>query len=159
MSSNIADIQAKTLDFVQGASELNLLIEKQAKAGLARTEKVRPLTEKVGDALLKGNLIKEDELNEALKLASTHEGALQLVLNLGRYLKEAEQAHKAQLAQGKLGQGIPTGNRTTKKASYESTESPFVGARAGQGERRASDVALFSKLGISFPQAAASSNS
>jgi hypothetical protein len=142
--STTAELHGKVLDFTKLASEIVGESAKEAEERLEECKRVRPLVDKVADDL-SGNLVEESERDEAAKLASTHEGALTLASRLIRHIEKVKQASAQKQAQATLGKGVPGGRE--KKAS-DSTESPFVGRRAGLGEKRASDEALFAGLGL-----------
>jgi hypothetical protein len=145
--SATAELNAKILDFAQVTGEFGAMAKKIAEDGLAEAKEARPLLEKAADALVDATLVGEDERDEVIKLASTHSGALKLVGNLVRHIGTTKKASSQGEAQQRLGHGVPDNGRE-KKASVPSTESPFVGRRAGLGEKRASDVALMKGLGI-----------
>lgn len=145
MSAN-AELSAKMLDFTQVATEVVAEASKQAEENLAACKKAQPLVDKAADEILQETLVGEHERDEVVKLASTHAGALQLVSNLVRHIHTLKQAD-TQKAATAMGRGVSDNGRE-KKASVHSTESPFVGRRAGLGEKRASDEALFRGLGL-----------
>lgn len=147
--SATAELNSQILDFAQVTGEFSDMVKKSAEEDLEAAKEARPLVEKAADGLLQVSLVQENERDEAVKQASTHVGALKLIGNLTRHIGNTKQAETQKQATA-LGRGVPANdNGHVKKASYDSTESPFVGRRAGLGEKRASDVVLFKGLGIS----------
>jgi hypothetical protein len=147
MSTN-AELNAKILDFAQVAGEFGAASRKMAEDGLTACKEASALVDQTADSLIQASLVDENEREEVRKLASTHAGALKLAGNLVQHIGKVKQAHSQQTAQGKLGRGANSVG-SIKSASVKSTESPFVGQRAGLGEKRASDLALLNGLGIS----------
>jgi hypothetical protein len=146
--STTADLNSKILDFAQVACEFGAAARQVAEEDLAACKEAQPLLDKAADGLVQAGLVKEDERDDAIKLGSTHAGALKLVGNLINFHGATKKAHETQMAQSRLGRGVGEDGGRQKKASVPSTESPFVGRRAGLGEKRASDEALLRGLGI-----------
>lgn len=147
MSTGTAELNSKMLNFAQIAGEFGGMAKKYAEEGLAAATEARPLVEKDADAAIQTSLIADHERDEFAKQASTHVGALKLIGNLIRHIGETTKAATQKQAIA-MGQASGENGGRTKKASYDSTESPFVGRRAGLGEKRASDIALFRGLGL-----------
>lgn len=146
--STTAELNTKVLNFTEIAADLGGMVKKYAEESLAACNEARALVEKLADEQISKSRISEGERGEFAKKASTHVGALQLVGNFSRLLDAVTEKHAKELAALKLGQGVPASNGRQKKANVDSTESPFVGRRAGLGEKRSSDEALFSGLRI-----------
>lgn len=144
--STTAELSAKMLTFTEISSEVGAEAKKFAEEALAVCKEARPLVDKLADALVQDSHVAEDERNEAVKLASTHIGTLKLASNLLRHIRKEKQANGQQESQTRLGKGVPDSGR--EKSASASTNSVFVGRRAGLGEKRASDVALLRGLGI-----------
>ena len=145
--SATAELNSKILDFAQAAGEFGAAAKKIAEEDLAAVKEARPLVDKIADELVRVSLIEQGERDEAVKLASTHAGVLKLASNLISHIGKTKCANAQKEAQA-MGRGVPDNDGQTKKASVSSTESPYVGRRAGLGEKRASDEALFRGLGI-----------
>ena len=120
--------------------------KKLAEDGLAECTEARPMVDKAADACIQAALIAEDERDEVVTLASTHTGALKLAGNLIRHIVK-NKTTQTQKQAADMGQGV-SGDGQTMKANVLSTESTVVGQRAGLGEKRAADEALFRGLGI-----------
>jgi hypothetical protein len=145
MSTN-AELNTKILDFAQVAAEVGAGARKLAEDGLTACKEARPLVEKLADELVQDSHVEDSERDEAVKLASTHSGALKLASNLISCMREEKAASAKRESKIRLGRGVPDSGQ--EKSASDSQDSPFVGRRAGLNEKRASDVALLKGLGI-----------
>lgn len=147
-----------TLNFVDVAGRAL-----HAAAGLATKvaedeRRVAELAPQHADALHTARYIQAEEKQAAVEQLSTHTGALAVIGNLIKIGQETKRAFEQKLAVLGQGRAEPDGNGQksgsfSKRASVgdDCASGGYVGRRAGLGEKRASDRAMLSGLGISSP--------
>ena len=137
-------INAKVLEYIESSGAALEAARKMAEASLARHEKVAALIPPQVSLLLQSKLVLPEEKQAAAEKLSSHDGALEVVGNLVRYVQKQAADHAKELAAKGPGVAMPA----TKAASVSSTESNYVGRRHGYDDKPESWKVLEQRLGL-----------
>lgn len=129
-------LQEKVLAYIECTGAALEKAEKEASSRATLEEKVADLIPGVVEKLLANGRIKPHQKEAAADLLRDPVKALEILA------KTAEHRNDEEIA--RLGSQV----ETTKKASFNSLNTPYVGARTS--EAKESDRVLFEKLGLRF---------
>lgn len=103
------------------------------------------------DSLVDGRLVQDHERTNAMSKLGSHDGAVEVVGNLVQYIARQKAAYEQKLAVN--GQGSGVAEKTASASGVGSGNGQplnpnYIGQRAGQGVKKASDLAFINALGL-----------
>lgn len=146
----------KVLDFAASASGA---LDKASKLAAAVDQEKQAAAKLAGDVvsqLVDNRMLEDHERNAALTKLASHDGAIEVIANLIKLAAGQKAAYDQKLAAVDQGQAVGENGQTKAASAPESGRigSPvnnpnYVGARAGLGEKKASDSNFAAAMGFS----------
>ena len=147
----------KVLDFTASASEALTKAAKLAEVVDQEKQAAAKLASDVVTQLVDNRMLEDHERVSALTKLASHDGSIEIIGNLIKLAAGQKAAYEAKLAAVDQGQSV-SDNGHTKAAGVPALSTRvgapvnnpnYMGARAGLGEKKASDAAFAEAMGIS----------